>query len=105
MMLRTDMALTTDKEFRKYSQKYAKDEQAFFSDFSKAFSKCVAAPHSAHAAADSRFTPLPLPSAGSSTWVSRRRSSRRRSRSRSSRTRRRRRRERRSLVALGPAVP
>lgn len=59
MMLRTDMALTTDKEFRKYSQKYAKDEQAFFSDFSKAFSKCVAAPHSAHAAADSRFTPPP----------------------------------------------
>ncbi|GAA5924321.1 hypothetical protein JCM3775_005658 [Rhodotorula graminis] len=41
MMLRTDMALTTDKEFRKYSQKYAKDEQAFFSDFSKAFSKLI----------------------------------------------------------------
>lgn len=41
MMLRTDMALTTDKEFRKYSQQYAKDEQAFFGDFSRAFSKCV----------------------------------------------------------------
>ena len=41
--LRTDMALSTDKEFKPYAQKYAKDEDAFFSDFSKAFSKCVSA--------------------------------------------------------------
>ena len=38
--LRTDMALSTDKEFKPYAQK---DEDAFFSDFSKAFSKCVLA--------------------------------------------------------------
>ncbi|GAA5906994.1 hypothetical protein JCM6882_000023 [Rhodosporidiobolus microsporus] len=41
MMLRTDVALTTDKNFRPYAQKYAKDEQAFFADFSKAFSKLL----------------------------------------------------------------
>ncbi|GAA5974323.1 hypothetical protein JCM8115_006761 [Rhodotorula mucilaginosa] len=41
MMLRTDMALSTDKEFKPYAQKYAKDEDAFFSDFSKAFSKLI----------------------------------------------------------------
>lgn len=35
------MALMTDKGFRQYTDKYAKDENAFFSDFSKAFSKCV----------------------------------------------------------------
>lgn len=37
------MALSTDKEFKPYAQKYAKDEDSFFSDFSKAFSKCVSA--------------------------------------------------------------
>ncbi|GAA5824518.1 hypothetical protein JCM11251_000456 [Rhodosporidiobolus azoricus] len=41
MMLRTDMALTTDKGFKPYAEKYAKDEQAFFGDFSKAFSKLI----------------------------------------------------------------
>ncbi|BGP00316.1 heme peroxidase [Rhodotorula toruloides] len=41
MMLRTDMALMTDKGFRQYTDKYAKDENAFFSDFSKAFSKLI----------------------------------------------------------------
>ncbi|GJN91269.1 hypothetical protein Rhopal_004288-T1 [Rhodotorula paludigena] len=41
MMLRTDMALTTDPAFRKYSEKYSKDEGAFFSDFSSAFSKLL----------------------------------------------------------------
>ena len=35
------MALSTDKGFKPYAQKYAKDENAFFSDFSQAFSKCV----------------------------------------------------------------
>ncbi|GAA5852925.1 hypothetical protein JCM8547_004737 [Rhodosporidiobolus lusitaniae] len=41
MMLRTDIALTTDKGFQPYSEKYAKDEEAFFGDFSKAFSKLL----------------------------------------------------------------
>lgn len=41
MMLTTDMALTQDKSFRKYAQKYARDEQAFFDDFSKAFHKLL----------------------------------------------------------------
>lgn len=40
-MLRTDMALTTDKAFRPWAEKYAKDEQLFFSDFAKAFSTFV----------------------------------------------------------------
>ena len=99
MMLRTDMALTTDKEFRKYSQQYAKDEQAFFGDFSKAFSKCV--PLLARAAlprtlSDDVLTPCShlLLSAGSSTSASRRPSCPRRCRSRRRRTRRRRRHER-----------
>lgn len=39
VQLRTDMALSTDKGFKPYAQKYAKDENAFFSDFSQAFSK------------------------------------------------------------------
>lgn len=34
MMLPTDMALVSDKSFKKYVDQYAKDEQAFFSDFS-----------------------------------------------------------------------
>jgi len=35
MMLTTDMALTTDKSFRKYVEKYAKSEDDFFKDFSE----------------------------------------------------------------------
>ncbi|GAA5914431.1 peroxidase [Sporobolomyces salmoneus] len=41
MMLRTDMALSTDKGFKPTAQLYAKDENKFFSDFSKAFSKLI----------------------------------------------------------------
>ncbi|GAA6021813.1 hypothetical protein JCM10207_002071 [Rhodosporidiobolus poonsookiae] len=41
MMLRTDYALVTDKAFNPISKQYAKDEGAFFSDFSKAFSKLI----------------------------------------------------------------
>ncbi|GAA5863982.1 hypothetical protein JCM1840_000657 [Sporobolomyces johnsonii] len=41
MMLRTDMALTTDKAFKPTAQRYAKDEGAFFSDFAKVFSKLI----------------------------------------------------------------
>ena len=42
MMLPTDMALRTDAEFAKYARLYADDEQAFFRDFSAAFSKLLA---------------------------------------------------------------
>ncbi|GAA6005528.1 hypothetical protein JCM11491_003674 [Sporobolomyces phaffii] len=41
MMLRTDMALATDKGFKPTAQLYAKDEEKFFSDFSKVFSKLI----------------------------------------------------------------
>ncbi|WVO18566.1 cytochrome c peroxidase, mitochondrial [Cryptococcus depauperatus] len=41
MMLPTDMALVKDKSFKKYVDIYAKDEEKFFSDFSKAFSKLI----------------------------------------------------------------
>ena len=41
MMLPTDIALTQDKEFLKYVQLYAKDEAAFFKDFSSAFNKLL----------------------------------------------------------------
>lgn len=34
MMLPTDMALVSDKTFKSYVDKYAKDEDAFFKDFS-----------------------------------------------------------------------
>lgn len=34
MMLPTDMALVSDKSFKQYVEKYAKDEEAFFKDFS-----------------------------------------------------------------------
>lgn len=34
MMLPTDMALVSDKAFKPYVEKYAKDEEAFFKDFS-----------------------------------------------------------------------
>lgn len=83
------MALSTDKDFKPYAQKYAKDEDAFFSDFSKAFSKCVPA-----------LLSLLLPPSvadnlcertGSSTLVSLRPSCPSRCLSRSSRTRLRRR--------------
>ncbi|TXT13529.1 hypothetical protein VHUM_00896 [Vanrija humicola] len=37
MMLPADMAIVQDKEFKKWAQVYAKDEQKFFDDFSKAF--------------------------------------------------------------------
>lgn len=35
------MALTMDKEFKKWSKKYAESEEAFFGDFSKAFAKLL----------------------------------------------------------------
>ncbi|KAL1920412.1 uncharacterized protein VTP21DRAFT_789 [Calcarisporiella thermophila] len=41
MMLPTDMALKQDKEFRKWVEIYAKDQNRFFEDFSKAFSKLL----------------------------------------------------------------
>jgi cytochrome c peroxidase len=37
MMLPADMAVATDKNFRKYAELYAKDEDKFFQDFSKAY--------------------------------------------------------------------
>ncbi|KAG0240751.1 heme peroxidase [Mortierella sp. GBA43] len=39
MMLPSDMALMKDKEFKKWVEVYAKDEQKFFEDFGKAVSK------------------------------------------------------------------
>ena len=39
MMLPTDMALVTDKSFKQYVEKYAKDEGAFFQDFSAVITK------------------------------------------------------------------
>jgi cytochrome c peroxidase len=41
MMLPTDMALIWDPGFKKYVEVYAKDKQAFYNDFSKAFSKLL----------------------------------------------------------------
>jgi len=41
MMLPSDMALILDPEFKKYVEMYAKDEQVFFKDFAKAFSKLL----------------------------------------------------------------
>jgi len=41
MMLTTDMALVQDKSFSQYTKKYAKSEEAFFKDFSAAFSKLL----------------------------------------------------------------
>lgn len=38
MMLPTDLVLVTDKGFRPWVEKYAKDEDAFNKDFSKAVS-------------------------------------------------------------------
>lgn len=41
MMLPSDMAMILDPEFKKYVELYAKDEEAFFKDFAKAFSKLL----------------------------------------------------------------
>ncbi|GJJ06430.1 hypothetical protein Clacol_000622 [Clathrus columnatus] len=41
MMLPADYALVEDKSFKSYVKKYADDENVFFSDFSKAFSKLL----------------------------------------------------------------
>jgi cytochrome c peroxidase len=41
MMLPNDIALTQDAEFRKIVELYAKDEGAFFKDFSAAFTKLL----------------------------------------------------------------
>lgn len=41
MMLPTDMAMKWDPEFRKYSEIYAKDQDAFFKDFQVAFGKLI----------------------------------------------------------------
>lgn len=39
MMLPTDMALITDKAFKQWAEKYAKDEELFFKDFSAVIGK------------------------------------------------------------------
>lgn len=41
MMLPTDMSLVKDKDFRVWVEKYAKDKDLFFRDFSKVFSKLL----------------------------------------------------------------
>ncbi|TPX57427.1 hypothetical protein SpCBS45565_g08205 [Spizellomyces sp. 'palustris'] len=41
MMLPTDMSLTKDKEFKKWVEIYAKDEERFFEDFAKAYQKLL----------------------------------------------------------------
>lgn len=41
MMLPADLWLLQDKEFRKYVELYAKDEELFFKDFSAAFAKLL----------------------------------------------------------------
>ena len=41
-MLPTDIAIKTDPKFRPIAESYAKDEAAFFRDFSRAFAKLVA---------------------------------------------------------------
>ncbi|KAJ2076853.1 heme peroxidase [Coemansia sp. RSA 988] len=41
MMLPADMAFKTDPQFRKYVDKYAADQDAFFADFAKAFTKLL----------------------------------------------------------------
>jgi len=43
MMLPADLALRDDPEFRKYCEKYAKDEQLFFKDFAAAWQKLTEA--------------------------------------------------------------
>ena len=39
MMLPTDMALIKDKEFKKHVDRYAKDSEVFFKEFSDAYVK------------------------------------------------------------------
>jgi cytochrome c peroxidase len=39
MMLPTDMAIITDKAFKQWAEKYAKDEELFFKDFSNVIVK------------------------------------------------------------------
>ena len=39
MMLPTDMALVSDKSFKTYVDKYAKDEEVFFKDFAAVITK------------------------------------------------------------------
>lgn len=41
MMLPSDIALVQDPDFKKYVELYAKDEDAFFKDFAKAFAKLL----------------------------------------------------------------
>ncbi len=41
MMLPTDMALIEDKEFRKHVERYAKDDQVFFKEFSDVIMKLL----------------------------------------------------------------
>jgi cytochrome c peroxidase len=41
MMLPTDIALVQDKEFKKWVQKYAADQDLFFKDFASAFSRLL----------------------------------------------------------------
>lgn len=39
MMLPTDIALVTDKSFKSWVEKYAKDEELFFKDFAAVVNK------------------------------------------------------------------
>lgn len=41
MMLPTDMALIQDKEFRKHVERYSKDDQVFFKEFSDVIMKLL----------------------------------------------------------------
>ena len=41
MMLPSDMILVEDPKFKKYVEMYVKDEDLFFKDFAKAFSKLL----------------------------------------------------------------
>lgn len=41
MMLPTDMALVKDKEFRKHVERYARDNQVFFREFSDVMVKLL----------------------------------------------------------------
>lgn len=41
MMLPSDMALIQDKEFKRWVEVYAKDQDKFFADFSKAFARLL----------------------------------------------------------------
>jgi cytochrome c peroxidase len=41
MMLPTDIALVKDKEFKKHVERYAKDSETFFKEFSDVFVKLL----------------------------------------------------------------